>query len=585
MRTAAARRFLTGAPGGPPVPRRRSHGDHRTGQPRPAGDDSPTVEDLDRRLTWLEERFRNWKALPDEDISIWRNRWDDEIEARLARPEQEVVERIEASAKEAAGSAIREAKEAAEGVVREVAAKLEERVDLAKLRGRRSRERAGVRDRLGDRGGAGRPARLRELLGGGASHRLARLAARAVRADRLGDRAARRRDEEGTTMNVSREHVIEDLNRGEELDIDLDEFASMDDGECGCAVCLAVRRALAEGHRGMARLVLDASCVAVEMSDDLLGDIYGNVPRADPNSAGLVVERSELVAHGELAQLLDALEMFERRYVVVDEAQAAAITLWMRTPGRSTPPSRPRTCSYAAEPESGKTRLLEVLQELVREPLLDHEHLRRGVVPGDRREAADALLRRGRRDLPKEGAGARTKDDLRALLNAGYRRGQRVWRMGGGNHTTLRELRGVRREGACRARQPASNAGEPLSADRAEAPRGRRAGVGLLPRGRRRGGGGLRKWLEKWTATTIDTLNAARPAQVDGLARPYERGLASAPGDRREAGEAWAARARRAALALTGADDDEASLGVLLLDDIRDVFEKRQARADRRPPT
>jgi putative DNA primase/helicase len=30
-----------------------------------------------------------------------------------------------------------------------------------------------------------------------------------------------------------------------------------------------------------------------------------------------------------------------------------------------------------------------------------------------------------------------TKDELRSLLNAGYRRGQFVYRMGGGNHTTL----------------------------------------------------------------------------------------------------------------------------------------------------
>jgi hypothetical protein len=51
-------------------------------------------------------------------------------------------------------------------------------------------------------------------------------------------------------MNVSREHAIEDLKRGERLAIDLDAFGALDDGECGCAVCLALRRALAEGHRG-----------------------------------------------------------------------------------------------------------------------------------------------------------------------------------------------------------------------------------------------------------------------------------------------------------------------------------------------
>src|SRR5262249_33492749 len=34
-------------------------------------------------------------------------------------------------------------------------------------------------------------------------------------------------------------------------------------------------------------------------------------------------------------------------------------------------------------------------------------------------------------------AKAGAKDELRSLLNAGYRRGQRVYRMGGGNHTQL----------------------------------------------------------------------------------------------------------------------------------------------------
>jgi hypothetical protein len=55
-------------------------------------------------------------------------------------------------------------------------------------------------------------------------------------------------------MNVSREHAIEDLKRGEQLEVDLDEFASLDDGACGCAVCRALRRAYADGHRGTVRL-------------------------------------------------------------------------------------------------------------------------------------------------------------------------------------------------------------------------------------------------------------------------------------------------------------------------------------------
>jgi hypothetical protein len=78
------------------------------------------LEDLDGRLTRLEELYRNWSALPDEDITTWRKRWTREIEERLARPKREVVERLEAAAKQAAESAVREA-----------AGKLEERVNVA----------------------------------------------------------------------------------------------------------------------------------------------------------------------------------------------------------------------------------------------------------------------------------------------------------------------------------------------------------------------------------------------------------------------------------------------------------------------
>jgi hypothetical protein len=59
-------------------------------------------------------------------------------------------------------------------------------------------------------------------------------------------------------MKVSREHAVEDLKRGKQLEIDLDVFASLDDGVCGCAVCRALRRAHAAGHRGTVRLGVPA---------------------------------------------------------------------------------------------------------------------------------------------------------------------------------------------------------------------------------------------------------------------------------------------------------------------------------------
>ena len=65
--------------------------------------------------------------------------------------------------------------------------------------------------------------------------------------------------EQGTPpAGVSRELTVEHLKRGEQVEIDLDEFAALDNGKCGCAVCLTLRRALAEGHRGTISLGVPA---------------------------------------------------------------------------------------------------------------------------------------------------------------------------------------------------------------------------------------------------------------------------------------------------------------------------------------
>src|SRR5262249_40169151 len=91
----------------------------------------------------------------------------------------------------------------------------------------------------------------------------------------------------------------------------------------------------------------------------------------------------------------------------------------------------------SAEAESGKTRLLEVTHELVPKPLstmnISDAALFRAIAsirPTLFLDEVDALFNS---HTLKTGA----KDELRSLLNAGYRRGQLVYRMGGGNHTTL----------------------------------------------------------------------------------------------------------------------------------------------------
>ena len=136
--------------------------------------------------------------------------------------------------------------------------------------------------------------------------------------------------------------------------------------------------------------------------------------------------------------LLDAIELFIRRFVVIEEAQSTAVALWVaHTWTVEAAYSMPYLFVTSAEPESGKTRLLELFKELARDPLstmnISDAALFRVIEakqPSLLFDEVDAIFN----DKARERG---VREDLRALLNAGYRRGERVYRMGGGNHTTL----------------------------------------------------------------------------------------------------------------------------------------------------
>ena len=130
----------------------------------------------------------------------------------------------------------------------------------------------------------------------------------------------------------------------------------------------------------------------------------------------------------ETAKLLDALGAFVRRFVVLSEAQAAAIALWIaHTHAFEAAETTPYLAVTSGMKRSGKTRLLEVAELLVREPLptanISDAALFRAIgakEPTLLMDEVDAIF----------GPKARDREDLRALLNSGYRRGVVVYRMG-----------------------------------------------------------------------------------------------------------------------------------------------------------
>jgi Protein of unknown function (DUF3631) len=279
-----------------------------------------------------------------------------------------------------------------------------------------------------------------------------------------------------------------------------------------------------------------------------------------------------------VSDLLDAVELFLRRFVVLTDAQAAAAALWV---AHSWAIAAAHATAYlhvtSAEPECGKTRLLEVAHELVRAPLstmnISDAALFRAI---DARrptlflDEVDAIFSK---KAQERGA----KDDLRALLNAGYRRGQVVYRMGGGNHTTLESFEVFSAKAlAGLGSLPPTLASRCL---RIELKR-RRADEPVddfFPQEVAEDAARLRDRLETWAETAHDELAPARPARIDGLRDRTNEVWRPLLAIAELAGETWAARARRAALSLAGANDDEASLGVLLLEDVRAVFDERQA--------
>lgn len=276
----------------------------------------------------------------------------------------------------------------------------------------------------------------------------------------------------------------------------------------------------------------------------------------------------------ETAELLDRIEGFTRRYVVLGDAQATAVTLWVaHTWAVEAAYATPYLHVTSAEPESGKTRLLEVAGEVVREPLstmnISDAALFRVIEekrPTLLLDEVDAIF----------GPKARDQEDKRSLLNAGYRRGQLAYRMGGSNNRVLesfavfcpKALAGI-------GSLPPTLASRCL---RVEVKR-RRASepvADFYPEDVIEEADALRAWLDSWSGQTVERLRDSRPVRVEGLRDRTNEVWRPLLAIAELAGGEWPARAREAARSLVdGADATEASLGLLLLSNLRAVFEER----------
>jgi Protein of unknown function (DUF3631) len=281
----------------------------------------------------------------------------------------------------------------------------------------------------------------------------------------------------------------------------------------------------------------------------------------------------------DVALTLDAVADFLRRFVVLTNTQTNALALWsFHTWALEAADVTPYVLVSSAEKRSGKTRLLEVLSLLVRSPLASAN-------------ISDAALFRAIEERSPTllfdeidsifGPKARDREDLRGLLNAGYRRGTPALRMGGAKMTELLEFTTF-----CPKALAGIGRVPDTIADRAIAiVLKRRKASEAIDRFRHREAEELaeplRQSLKAHASYHVRTLEESRPELPESLgdrARDsWEPLLAIAD----LAGEEWSNRARIAAVELSADKDvEDDTIAVRLLADIRAAF---AANGDRLP--
>jgi hypothetical protein len=277
-------------------------------------------------------------------------------------------------------------------------------------------------------------------------------------------------------------------------------------------------------------------------------------------------------------RLLDDVAGYLSRFVAfASPAQRDAAALWTaHTHGIDAFETTPRLAITSPEKQSGKTRLLEVLETLVAAPLatmnISVAALFRAVDqhrPTLLFDEADAVF--GPRATGDH-------EDLRALLNSGHRRGASVFRCVGKKHDELGKFAVF-----CAVALAGIGDLPDTIRDRSIVVRLRRRAPDehvdeFRPRRVQAQAEDLRERLAVWAQAMEPAVRESDPSMPEGItdraADVWQSLLTIAD----LAGADWPDRARRAAVELNRARiDGDGSLGTRLLGDVRTVFGERGA--------
>ncbi len=275
----------------------------------------------------------------------------------------------------------------------------------------------------------------------------------------------------------------------------------------------------------------------------------------------------------EIGTVLDEVEAYIRRFVIFHSDHApVALALWvLHSHCIDAADHTPYMKIHSPQPESGKSRTLEVLNELVPRPLHVIEPSEAVVYrevdankPTLLLDEVDAIFNK----LEHEG--------LRALLNAGHSRGTSVPRcVGQGTAMTTKRFPTF-----C-AKALAGIGNLPHTVETRSVPimMTKKTRDEEVERFRLRKVGEeahrLRSLLEAWAGDNLERLSQAEPSLPDQLTDRQQDGWEPLFAIADAAGGEWGKRARNAAIALHGRDEHQPSEDALLLQHIREAMDGR----------
>ena len=286
----------------------------------------------------------------------------------------------------------------------------------------------------------------------------------------------------------------------------------------------------------------------------------------------LIAEAEPIPPPPQLAELLDNLVQYMGRFLVLSPHQRDAVALWIaHTYIFHNADCTPYLNLFSADKRSGKTLMLEILELLVANPWLTGRATVAVLARKIDREKPTLLL--DETDAAFK-SGREYAEALRGILNTGFRAGgSHSVCVGQGANISYQDLEtycpkaiaGIGRlPGTVADRSVDIQMKRKTRAEKVERFRRKRAKPDADV---------LREALARWAETTACCdLDAPLPEELNDRAQDIWEVMFQIA---EEAGDEWSGRARAAALGLAVGIEEDDSLGIVLLTDIRRVFDEK----------